>query len=261
MLHRNGAPPAHHPTKHTAAASVRSEFPPERPIDSAHAVAYLLSRLQVGGVPVRRWLAWLLGAAGLLALLRPGGGVPYALLALVLLGAFWLWQWAAQRRGYVRFSALAVAPPHPLPLEPATKLPVYVSGLLAVGNKVRRFAGLPGFYRTFGTREHALLCQVRPRRLAGLAAWPEEEKGLWYAFFAGAEIHAVHPGLIAFDRQSLRGFALDYTPAQPLGGKGRRRPQRLTLYVAFTQEADFYAALADLAVEPLATIQEKRSQR
>ena len=136
---------------------------------------------------------------------------------------------------------------------------MYVSGLLAVGNKVRRFGGLPGFYRTFATREHALLCQVRPRRLVGLVAWPAEEVGLWYAFFTAADIHAIHPGLIAFDRQPLYAFALDYTPAKPLGGKKRRRPQRLTLYVAFTQEADFYAALADLAVEPLAATQTQRN--
>jgi hypothetical protein len=203
----------------------------------------------VAGLPALRWLYGLLCCLPLLALLLPMPWPFLGVLGPLLLIALWLWAWAARRGSYVRFTPLPASPVTPRPLPPSAKLPVYVSGLLAVENKVRPFGGLPGFYRTFATREHALICQARRRD--GLATWPEEEVGLWYAFFTAAHVHGLCTGAIAFDRTTLPGFALDYTPPQPLGGKKRRRPQRLTLYVAFANPADFQAALADLAVEPL----------
>lgn len=215
---------------------------------------YYLARRQLAGLPLMRWLYGLLLAAALLGLLLPGYGNWLIGLAVALAAALWLGQWAARRHSYVRFTP--EPPPqvvqHPLPA--SAKLPVYVSGLLAVENKVRLFAGLPGFYRTFATREHALICQVRRR--GGPAGWPEEDVGLWYAFFRAGHVQSLRTGAVAFDRQRLPGFALDYTPPQPLGGKKgrslRRGPQRLTLYVAFPHAADLHAALADLAVEPIA---------
>lgn len=197
-----------------------------------------------------RWLYVLLIVTPLLAvLLLPAPWLFFATLPPLLLIVLWLWAWRARQHSYVRFTPLPASPVAPAPLAPSAKLPVYVSGLLAVDNKARLFAGLPGFYRTFGTREHALICQVR--QPGGLTPWPEEEIGLWYAFFMAGHVHELRTGEIAFDRCRLPGFALDYTPPQPLGPKKRRRPQRLTLYVAFTNPADLDAALADLAVEQI----------
>ncbi len=252
MLHRNGTPPTPALEKAPPPVSPRTEFLPDLPIDTPRALIYHLSRQQLAGLPVIRWLYVLLCLTPLLAaLLLPMPWRWLAALAPLLLIALWLWQWSAQRQNYVHFTPLPPPPVIPLALSPSAKLPVYVSGLLAVENKARLFAALPGFYRTFGTREHALLCQARPRRLLKLASWPAEEEGLWYAFFTAAHVHGVQTGAIAFDRRSLPGFALDYTPAQPLGPKRRRKPQRLTLYVAFGRQEDFQAALADLSVEPL----------
>jgi hypothetical protein len=148
------------------------------------------------------------------------------------------------------------------PLAPNSKLPVYVSGLLAVDTKVRRFAGLPGFYRTFATREHALLCQARPRRFLGLATWPEDEEGLWYAFFYAHQVRRLETGLIAFDQAQFPGLLIEYQPDKPLDGRARRGgPPRVTLYVAFPHAADYQTALADLMVEPLPTAQVQSSER
>ena len=177
-----------------------------------------------------------------------------------LLIALWLWEWAARRQGYVQFTPLPAPPVAPKPLPPNAKLPVYISGLLAVDTKARPFAGLPGFYRTFATREHVLIGQVRARRF-GVAAWPPEEEGLWYAFFAAGHVHALRTGTVAFDRRSLPGFALDYTPPPGHDGKQRRKPQRRTVYVAFPQPEDFQAALADLAVEPPTRVGAHSSQQ
>jgi hypothetical protein len=160
----------------------------------------------------------------------------------------------------VRFSPDPLPPvagaPMAWPLPPNAKLPVYVSGQLSVDTKVRRFAALPGFYRTFATREHALLCQARKRRFLGLATWPEEEEGLWYAFFYAHQVQRLQTGQVAFDGAQFQGFMLEYQPDKPLDGKTRRRgPQRITLFVAFPKAADYQAALADLMVEPIGTAQ------
>lgn len=250
MLHRNGTPPTPIIEKAPPPALPRTEFLPDLPIDTPRALIYHLSRQQVAGLPLLRWLYGLSGLIPLLALLLPMPWPWLGVLSPLLILALWLWEWTARQQNYVHFTPLPPPPVIPMALPPSAKLPVYVSGLLAVENKARVFGGLPGFYRTFGTREHALLCQARSRRWFKLAGWPVEEEGLWYAFFTAAHVHGVQTGAIAFDRRSLPGFALDYTPAQPLS-KRRRKPQRLTLYVAFGRQEDFQAALADLAVEPL----------
>jgi hypothetical protein len=255
MLHRNGTPPAPDAVRgRPLAGPARTEFLPDRPADTPRTWIYHLGRQQLLGFPAMRWLYVLLLAAGLLLpLFLPASGWLGPLLALAAIAALWLWQRLARRSAYVRFTP--EPPPHisPWPLSPSDKLPVYVSGTLSVENKVRRFASLPGFYRTFATREHALLCHARSRRFAGIASWPEEEQGLWYAFLHAEQVCALRTGEIAFDRAVLKGFAIEYQPLQPLDGKSRRGgPQRVTLYIAFPQVADYEAALADLAVEPAA---------
>ena len=60
---------------------------------------------------------------------------------------------------------------------------MYVTGGLTVEGSEQRFTFVPGFYKTFATREHALLCQVRPAARVGVLRWPEAEVGMWYAFF------------------------------------------------------------------------------
>lgn len=251
MLHRNGTPPDATLDKAPPPVPPRTAFLPERPVDSPRALLYHLARRQLLGLPLIRWLYLLLCLTPLLmTLLLP---LPWSFvggLGPLLLIGLWLWEWSARKQGYVRFTPLPAPPVTPKPLPPKAKLPVYVSGLLAVENKARPFAAVPGFYRTFNTREHALLCRVRAQGITGLGAWPPDEEGLWYAFFTADHVHSVRTGIIAFDRTPMAGFAVDYTPPQPLDGKRRRRPQRQTLYVAFPQPEDFQTALADLAVDP-----------
>lgn len=262
MLHRNGTPPPSATIgKRAAPAPPRTEFPPELPADSPRALIFNLARQKAAGLPLLRWIYWLLLAAALACLLLPTIGAGVAIVCLLGLAGLWLWHLVERRRSYVHFTPAAAPVVLPAALPPSAKLPVYVSGLLAVDVKVRQFAGLPGFYRTFATREHALIGQVRRRRFAGMGAWPEEEEGLWYAFFSAGQVHSVRTGEIAFGRRSLPGFVVEYTPAQPLGGRRRRKPQRLTIYAAFPEQADYAAALADLAVEPLAIQQEAKSDQ
>lgn len=266
MLHRNGTPPAPDLMQGKAVpAAARTQFLPERPVDTLRALGYHLDRQRLAGVPLVRWLYGLLIVTALVLLLRPGVGWWFAGGVLVVLATLWGWLGVLRRREFVRFTrgahAAPAGPQSPAALNPAAKLPVYVSGYLSVDTKVRPFAALPGFYRTFGTREHALLCQARPRRFGGLATWPEDEQGLWYAFFHARQIRSLQTGEIAFDRVAFPGLRVEYEPDRPLDGKSKRRYRRITLYLAFPQTADWEAVLADLMVEPMPAAQAQGSEK
>jgi hypothetical protein len=266
MLHRNGTPPAPDLNRGNAVpAATRTEFLPDRPVDTPRALAYHLSRQQLAGVPLIRWLYGLLIVVALVLLLRPGLGWWFAGGVLFLLAALWGSVSVLRRQDFVHFKRVIPQPnpgeKPPGPLPPAGKLPVYVSGFLSVDTKVRRFSALPGFYRTFATREHALLCQARPRRFGPMGTWSEEEQGLWYAFFHARQVRSLECGEITFDRARFQGVKIEYAPDRPLDGKSKRRYQRVTLYLAFPREADCHAALADLMVEPIPAAQAQSSER
>ncbi len=247
-----------------APAAARTQFLPDRPVDTLRALAYHLDRQRIAGVPLIRGLYGLFIVLALVLLLRPGTGWWLGGGVLLGLAALWGGLRVLRSREFVRFTPGAYVAPgdpkSPVALNPAAKLPVYVSGFLSVDTKVRTFAALPGFYRTFATREHALLCQARPRRFGGLATWPEEEQGLWYAFFYARQVRSLQTGEIAFDRVSFHGLKVEYEPDQPLDGKSKRRYRRVTLYLAFPQAADWEAALADLMVEPIPAAQAQSSE-
>ena len=128
------------------------------------------------------------------------------------------------------------------------KRQVYVTGALSVQEKMRPFTALSGFYRSFATREHALLCRVQERRVLGIATWPEEEVGLWYAFFTPQQVITIQPGTQTIGRRPLLALAVTYWPTPPLAAKPRQMPAT-TLYLAFPNSDDHAAVLADLIVD------------
>lgn len=250
MISHNGTPSA----QKSAPVNIQSrqtEFLPDLPSDSWALRLYLLSRAHLLAIPLLRWVNILfIGLAliwGFLSL--PGGWVGSALWLLVALALF-LWVRSARRQAFTHFvpSPLSPAPSAQI-LPPTQKRPVYVTGELSVEQKARTFTVLPGFYRTFATREHALLCRVRERRIWGVATWPEEEVGLWYAFFTPQQIASIQPGEIKAGRQSLAGLSITYRAVSSHRSERRRQPALATLYLAFANEADRAAVLADLLVD------------
>ena len=228
----------------------QTEFLPDLAGDAWLLRLYLLSRAHLLAIPLIRWVYILLiGVALAWGLLRLPGGALASALWLVAAAALFLWIRTAQRRTFVRFipASLSSLPPTQ-PLPPAQKRPVYVTGELGVEQKLRAFTALPGFYRTFATREHALLCRVRERRIWGIAAWPEEEIGLWYAFFTPQQIVAIQPGAVIAGRQPLSGLSITYRPT-PRPSARRRQPAQATLYLGFVSEEDRSAVLADLLMD------------
>ena len=249
MATRNGTEPAPQPASPNSHGR-QTEFLPDIPGSSWMLCLYLLSRAHLLSIPLIRWVNILLfGLAlawGLFSL--PGGWVGAALW-LVVAAALFLWIRFARRRAFIRFTATPLSPTSSVQmLPPAQKRPVYITGELSVEQRVRTFTALPGFYRTFATREHALLCRVRERRIWGIAAWPEEEVGLWYAFFTPQQIESIQPGVVEAGGQTLAALAVTYRPT-PLPSTRRRKPALATLYLGFTNEDDRSAVLADLLVD------------
>jgi hypothetical protein len=159
-------------------------------------------------------------------------------------------QWSLlrlRRRDFVKFQTTAMPAVQPEGLPASEKLPIFATGHFSVENKSKRFTWLPGFYRTFATREHALLCQLAERPFAGMANWPETEIGLWYVFFMPDAIRQIRWGRLAFGRTALPAIAVTYTPAEaPAARRRNTEPPQETIYLAFREEQTGKTILADL---------------
>ncbi|RIK36290.1 MAG: hypothetical protein DCC55_27765 [Chloroflexi bacterium] len=230
-----------------AAVRGRTVFPHERVLPAPATLLYAWQRRQIAGTPLIRLPQWLLLTGGVLwaTSLLPGrwwGAGLCLLLLLALQGTLW---WL-RRHDFVHFTPGALPLVRPQPLEPAAKIPLFATGLFGVERKEQRFTWLPGFYRTFATREHALLCQVNDHP-AGFGSSPPEEEGLWYVFFTPATIESVEGGNLSFGRNHRPALAVCYRHI-PARQKEKQSPtsQLETVYLAFQQEADCHTVLADL---------------
>lgn len=238
-----GAPQGSHPPP--------TRFPPELHGVGSGGLLYTLGRAQIIAFPPATWIVAAGVAAALLLALQPGMwpwiGAALLVAALVLR----LLVWRVVRSGGVRFVPSADADllggaGEPLALPAQSKLPVYVSGCLEVGNRVQRFALLPGFYRTFATREHALLCLRQGGKRLLVAEWPDAEVGLWYAFFKPQQLRALQVGTLHHGRLALTALALE-VDATPTRGRVRRRAVE-TLYLA-GEAADLARIARDLTLD------------
>lgn len=197
------------------------------------------------GVTIQRW-CWLLAAASsfLWMVLDLAGPRWLALIPLVDVAAVTLVRFFRRRRDFVRFTAGETPEVDALTLAATEKLPVHISGPLSVTGKVRHFTFLPGFYRSFATREHGLLCCCRERRILRFAHWPEGEVGLWYAFFAPEQILHIAYGTVRYDDTVAPGLALEvstqaFAPVQLRGAS-------TTIYVACPSPEVALRILGDL---------------
>jgi hypothetical protein len=152
-----------------------------------------------------------------------------------------------RKRHYLHFVQKPAPAVTPKALKPADKLPVFSSGSFDVEGKQADFTWLQGYFRTFATREHALLCLVQPSRFALLGQWPEKEVGMWYIFFRDEEVEAIRWGEIHFGGSKLPGLAIDYSVFVPKQGRfDRDRTLHRTVYIGCEQEEDVRRILADL---------------
>jgi hypothetical protein len=228
---------------------------------------YVLRRYRSIGASLERWIVvLLLLALFVMAIGLLPGGLAGVLICLMLTLALWLGQRLAQRSQYVHFrpEGLAAQPNSgAAPLRPADKLTLRATGLFEVEGKAQRFTELPATYRSFSTREHALMAVVRPAsRLAGLARWPEGEIGMWYIFVKSSELRQVQPGTLRFGR--ARRPALRLLVAQVLPeknavldawglqwgkDKSKLATRQQTIYLSFDDEAELVRVMKDLMAD------------
>ena len=212
MLHRNGTPPAPDLMRGKAVpAAARTEFLPDRPADTPRSLAYHLSRQQLAGIPLIRWLYGLLVVIALVLLLRPGFGWWFAGGVLLVLAVLWSWMARAAPVTTLFASRLGHAPSQ---TQAGSRLgrcrrPTSCPSMSAASYRwIPRCAVLRPCPASTVRLPHVntrLLCQARPRRFGALGTWPEEEQGLWYAFFQARQVRSLQFGEITFDRASFPG--------------------------------------------------------
>ena len=247
-----------------SSANGASLIPPKRttfPIESVQPTLrtwlYGLNQRQLAGVPVVRW--WLILLFGATVLWAVGGLPGHWWVAtstgglwLLLLGLTYYWR----RRDFVRFAPLPLPAVTPAMLNPQAKVVMYATGLFSVENKYRRFTWLPGFYRTFATREHALLCQLRQPKWGLFGQLPSENIGLWYIFFTPETVLKVDYGQLYFGSQDKVAIAITYRITVPK--RNRFQPEQIrneVIYLAVETEQDAAIIMADLLYElPVATL-------
>ncbi|MFZ4657783.1 MAG: hypothetical protein ACOYNY_12270 [Caldilineaceae bacterium] len=232
----------------TVPAPQTTTFPEDQLQSSLRTLLYNASRYQWGSASLLRWLCFLIIGGGVVWLVGwwPGrwlavGGALTLVVTLLLLLRYW------RQRDFVHF--IPGTPPAIFgePLLPAQKAPVMVTGLFGVEQKQKRFTWLPGFYRTFATREHALLCQVAQKRWAGLGRWPEDEVGLWYIFFTPANILQIEWGEIYFGAAVRPAIAVTHRLTIPKRRRWRGEEIRNEkIYIAFTTPTIGATIWADL---------------
>ncbi len=211
---------------------------------------YNLTRHHWSGAPLSRWLAFLLLLGGLVTGIGwlPGGwpvAALWLLAFLTLLGMMVYWR----RRDFVRFQEAPAPELIPARLDPSDKIPIFATGHFSVEGKYRRFTWLQGFFRTFATREHAVICHVPPRRFL-LGQWPERETGLWYQFFMPGDIQQVRWGVIDFGAKPMVGLAVEYRLTIPKRSRlSRARTLDETVFLACHTEEDARRILANLLYE------------
>ena len=178
------------------------------------------------------------------------GGVWIGVLLLLALIAFYVQFFIQRRADFVRFAAQTSSQPTPAILPVQDKVAIYVTGECSVEGKRRRFSCLPGFYRTFATREHALLCQVRDRRIFGIASWDSAEVGLWYVFFHPATIRKIEIGNLFYSNQAMPTVAIHYLATVKVNKNGEAEKTAVqTVFVSTLDPSELERIVADLLVD------------
>ncbi|MCD6289900.1 MAG: hypothetical protein J7M34_05295 [Anaerolineae bacterium] len=211
-------------------------------------IAYQLHRYECNGRPLDRWLGTLLVLIALLGLPRwiPGGRWTTLVTTLLLIGliAFEIW---ARRSAYVRFVQQGEATRHPRSdggaLRPEDKIAIRATGQFEVEDRSRFFVNLQAYFRTFATREHAVMAYVPRSRFLWMARWPENEIGMWYMFFLPEDVMNVEPGLLYFGDES--------SPA--LRVTCRHEERQKTVYLTFSHEEDRQRVWCDILWDAAST--------
>ena len=175
----------------------------------------------------------------------------WLLLALVVLGVLGLiiLRWSAARAGYVSFTVHPGLPaPAPFPMDPDEKEATCATGRFEVEAKGGYLADLRAYWRTFGSREHAIMAIQHPSRFL-VGSLPGERVGMWYIFFKPEDLESVAAGTLTFGALHQPGLRTIYRRVPPSDGKKPKKQVRETVYLAFETEAARDRVWADLLAD------------
>lgn len=174
----------------------------------------------------------------------PGGAaLAVTMLALILL--LLLSNWWGKRYFYVLFKPLeSVGEAGSLAaLDPKDKVLVHATGVFNVEGETKRFTDLLAYYRTFETREHAIMARKTPSRFL-LGRSRPDLLGMWYIFFMPEHLHAVTPGRLYFGAVPSPALRLDYVRFNKKG-----KAKDAVAYLSFETEKSMQQVLADLLLD------------
>lgn len=229
-------------------------------------LAYRLRCHYVGAWSLDRWSITLATGAVLAILLRwlirrmpaltaRDVALVAALLAIAGL-LLWLRRWAASRDYVVFEPQSGLLQPPGLPLDPQDKVLIRAFGRFEVMNRSRFFADLLAYWRTFASREHAVMAIVHESRFLGLGQMPEEDVGMWYIFCRLETIETIIPGLLIFGRARSLALQVVYLNTPPASTEDGRRSSRRnaqpvaqTAYLVFDDEGSRTRVWADLLAD------------
>lgn len=229
-------------------------------------LSYQVNRHYWMGAPLDRWgMVVLLILAGLFAIRWLPGGAAGSVVCLLLLAALLLLRSVASRRLFVVFVA-AGEPVRQRPdaamLDPGDKLLLRATGRFEVEGRRRDFTELLAYFRSFETREHAVMATCQPATFMGIGAWPDHEIGMWYMFFKNSAIQQIVAGNLAFGpfhRPALRILVRRQIPqsTSPLdvwggfrsGPRSKPKFEDATIILSFNSAADRALVVADLTAD------------
>ena len=215
---------------------------------SPRTLLYNLSRHTFGEIVLSRWLSLLLlllGIGWFVGNFPLRWIVPLLSLLTIITLATAIRYW--RKRDFVRFRETSPPAVDPEILPPEEKIPIHATGYLSVEGRGQRYSWVPGFYRTFATREHAILCMVPNRKYLGIGRWPYDEVGMWYAFFFASEIVQIRWGELSFDNRPRPALAIEHRVTVP--ARNRIKREKIvteTLYITCQQEEQAKRIWADL---------------
>lgn len=198
-------------------------------------------------IPLNTWLVLLLLVLAPLFYfdVLPGGSA-LAIFVLALIMVLYLSQWWANSRLYVLFEAAESANESgsPTVLGPRDKVLLRASGVFAVEGEEKRFTDLLAYYRTFETREHAVMARQTPTRFLGLGRSRPEVLGMWYIFFIPENLNAVTPGRLYFGSTPHPALRLDYVRLTP-----KDKTKDSIVYLSFETARSMQQVLADILLD------------
>jgi len=223
-------------------------------------IAYQLHYHRLGEWALDRWgITASLGLAVLILLqwwLRGKPPLPawhwLVLALLILLGGGLLGlRWWGASRSFVVFVPQAGTPvPAGQPLDPTDKILLHATGQFEVAGKSHFFANLLAYWRTFATREHAVMAIAHESRFLWLGRMPEKDVGMWYIFFRPEAIQAITPGRLTFGSNQFPALrvAYEHIPSTPSNRK-QAKPSEQTVFLAFDDDVARQRVWADLLAD------------